>query len=98
MTLIIAFEDAMYKLLGCVCDLWHFNYFLIFIHTGSYVCSGSPLWLLLNMAPIRNEKDQVILILCTFKDITALKQPIEDENARGKGKLVIVVRVISKHI
>ena len=45
--------------------------------------SGSPLWLLLNIAPIRNEKDQVILILCTFKDITALKQPIDDENAKG---------------
>ena len=48
------------------------------------VLAGSPLWLLLNIAPIRNEKDQVILILCTFKDITALKQPIDDENAKGK--------------
>lgn len=52
-----------------------------------FVFTGTPLWLLLHVAPIKNEKDQVVLFLCTFKDITALKQPIDDEG--GKGKKVI---------
>lgn len=41
------------------------------------------MWLLLHIAPIKNEKDQVVLFLCTFKDITALKQPIEDDGTKG---------------
>ena len=44
----------------------------------------TPLWLLLHVAPIRNEKDIVVLFLMTFKDITALKQPIEDESGKGQ--------------
>ncbi|KAK4310054.1 hypothetical protein Pmani_018359 [Petrolisthes manimaculis] len=46
--------------------------------------SRTPLWLLLHIAPIKNEKDIVVLFLCTFRDITALKQPIEAEDSRGK--------------
>lgn len=45
---------------------------------------GTPLWLLLHIAPIKNEKDQIVLFLCTFKDITALKQPIDEDGAKGK--------------
>lgn len=38
------------------------------------------------MAPIRNERDLVVLFLLTFRDITALKQPIDTEdNKGGKG-------------
>ena len=48
------------------------------------VFAETPLWLLLHVAPIKNEKDAVVLFLCTFKDITALKQPIEDESAKGE--------------
>lgn len=44
--------------------------------------TGTPLWLLLHIAPIRNEKEQVVLFLCTFKDITALKQPIDEEGSK----------------
>ena len=44
---------------------------------------GSPLWLLLQIAPIKNERDVVVLFLCTFRDITALKQPLETEEAKG---------------
>jgi hypothetical protein len=33
---------------------------------------------------VKNERDVVVLFLCTFRDITALKQPIEEET---KGKL-----------
>jgi hypothetical protein len=37
----------------------------------------------MHIAPITNEKDVVVLFLCTFMDITAFKQPIEDDSAKG---------------
>ncbi len=46
--------------------------------------SGTPVWLLMHIAPIKNDKNQVVLFLCQFKDITALKQPLDDENNKGK--------------
>ncbi|XP_076634025.1 potassium voltage-gated channel protein ether a go-go isoform X3 [Colletes latitarsis] len=42
-----------------------------------------PLWLLLQIAPIKNERDLVVLFLLTFRDITALKQPIEADDSKG---------------
>lgn len=38
----------------------------------------------MQVAPIRNENDKVVLFLCTFKDITLFKQPIEDETTKGE--------------
>ncbi len=52
-------------------------------HDAVRPVSETPLWLLLHIAPIKNEKDAVVLFLCTFKDITALKQPIEDETSKA---------------
>lgn len=43
----------------------------------------TPLWLLLQIAPIKNERDLVVLFLLTFRDITALKQPIETDDTKG---------------
>ncbi|XP_011692644.1 PREDICTED: potassium voltage-gated channel protein eag isoform X1 [Wasmannia auropunctata] len=43
----------------------------------------TPLWLLLQIAPIKNERDLVVLFLLTFRDITALKQPIETDDSKG---------------
>lgn len=37
----------------------------------------------MQIAPISNERDTVVLYLCTFTDITALKQPIETEDSKG---------------
>lgn len=37
----------------------------------------------MQIAPITNEKDVVVLFLCTFMDITAFKQPIEDDSSKG---------------
>ncbi|XP_075232934.1 potassium voltage-gated channel protein eag-like isoform X2 [Lycorma delicatula] len=48
-----------------------------------YKKNKTPLWLLLQIAPIKNERDLVVLFLLTFRDITALKQPIETEDAKG---------------
>jgi hypothetical protein len=38
---------------------------------------------LANIAPIKDDKSRVVLYLCQFKDITALKQPLDDENNKG---------------
>ena len=34
----------------------------------------------MQIAPVTNEKDQVVLFFCTFMDITAFKQPIVDDS------------------
>ncbi|XP_061938332.1 potassium voltage-gated channel protein eag isoform X7 [Apis cerana] len=48
-----------------------------------YKKNKTPLWLLLQIAPIKNERDLVVLFLLTFRDITALKQPIEADDSKG---------------
>ncbi|KAL6486286.1 hypothetical protein MHYP_G00056780 [Metynnis hypsauchen] len=47
-----------------------------------YKKNRTPVWLYMQVAPIRNENDKVVLFLCTFKDITVFKQPIEDETTK----------------
>ena len=39
----------------------------------------------MQIAPVTNEKEQVVLFFCTFMDITAFKQPIIDDSA-NKGR------------
>src|SRR4029434_9874059 len=50
-----------------------------------FVCvfTGTPVWFFMRIAPIRNEQEKVVLFLCTFSDITAFKQPIEDDSTKG---------------
>ncbi|ELU12909.1 hypothetical protein CAPTEDRAFT_198709 [Capitella teleta] len=68
-----------------------------------YKKNKTPLWLLLHVAPIRNEKEAVILFLLTFKDITALKQPIDDENGKvnsgavGLSKFARLARSVTRN-
>ncbi|XP_039497749.1 potassium voltage-gated channel protein eag isoform X12 [Drosophila santomea] len=70
------FEILLYKKnnLQCGCALSQF---------GKAQTQETPLWLLLQVAPIRNERDLVVLFLLTFRDITALKQPIDSEDTKG---------------
>ena len=37
---------------------------------------GTPVWVLLHVGPIKNEKGEVMLFLITLKDITEYKDPI----------------------
>ncbi|KYQ55222.1 Potassium voltage-gated channel protein eag, partial [Trachymyrmex zeteki] len=70
------FEILLYKktsLQGC----------LIKPVVAKYPHRKTPLWLLLQIAPIKNERDLVVLFLLTFRDITALKQPIETDDSKG---------------
>lgn len=48
-----------------------------------YLFLETPIWVSMQIAPITNEKDVVVLFLCTFMDITAFKQPIEDDSSKG---------------
>lgn len=60
-----------------------------------FLFAETPLWLLLQVAPIRNERDLVVLFLLTFRDITALKQPIDSEDTKGGKyqKLIMINRL-----
>ncbi|KAM9294685.1 voltage-gated delayed rectifier potassium channel KCNH5 [Gastrophryne carolinensis] len=60
-----------------------------------YKKSRTPVWFYMQIAPIRNEHDKVVLFLCTFKDITLFKQPIEDESTRGWTKLARLTRALT---
>ncbi|NXS74477.1 KCNH1 protein, partial [Pandion haliaetus] len=55
----------------------------------------TPVWFFVKIAPIRNEQDKVVLFLCTFNDITAFKQPIEDDSCKGWGKFARLTRALT---
>ncbi|KAM4584396.1 voltage-gated delayed rectifier potassium channel KCNH1-like [Odontesthes bonariensis] len=60
-----------------------------------YKKNRMPVWFFLKIAPIRNEQDKVVLFLCTFSDITAFKQPIEDDSSKGWGKFARLTRALT---
>ncbi|XP_051508168.1 potassium voltage-gated channel subfamily H member 5-like [Myxocyprinus asiaticus] len=60
-----------------------------------YRKNRTPVWFYMQIAPIRNENDKVVLFLCTFKDITIFKQPIEDESTRGWTKFARLTRALT---
>uniref|UniRef100_A0A915C2F1 Uncharacterized protein n=1 Tax=Parascaris univalens TaxID=6257 RepID=A0A915C2F1_PARUN len=53
----------------------------------------TAIWLLVHIAPIKNDKNQVVLYLCQFKDITPLKQPLDDENNKGFSRILQIARI-----
>ncbi|KAM3717132.1 Potassium voltage-gated channel protein eag [Dirofilaria immitis] len=53
----------------------------------------SVLWLLVHIAPIKNDRNQVVLYLCQFRDITPLKQPLDDENNKGFSRILQIARI-----
>ncbi len=58
----------------------------------------SPIWVFMQIAPITNERDTVVLYLCTFTDITALKQPIETEDTKGGlSKFARIAKSVTKN-
>ncbi|XP_032811814.2 voltage-gated delayed rectifier potassium channel KCNH1 isoform X2 [Petromyzon marinus] len=60
-----------------------------------YKKNRSPIWLYVQVAPIRNEADEVVLFLSTFRDITPFKQPIEDESTKGWAKFARLTRALT---
>ncbi|XP_030643379.1 potassium voltage-gated channel subfamily H member 1a [Chanos chanos] len=60
-----------------------------------YRKNRTPVWFFVKIAPIRNEQEKVVLFLCTFNDITAFKQPIEDDSSKGWGKFARLTRALT---
>ncbi|CAL8390018.1 unnamed protein product [Arctogadus glacialis] len=60
-----------------------------------YKKNRMPVWFYVKIAPIRNEQDKVVLFLCTFSDITAFKQPIDDDTSKGWGKFARLTRALT---
>uniref|UniRef100_UPI0037E95793 voltage-gated delayed rectifier potassium channel KCNH5-like n=1 Tax=Semicossyphus pulcher TaxID=241346 RepID=UPI0037E95793 len=73
------------------------NYESNFYEVLLYTKSRTPIWLYMQVAPIRNENDKVVLFLCTFRDITLFKQPIEDESTRGWTKFARLTRALTNN-
>uniref|UniRef100_A0A6I8RGN7 Potassium voltage-gated channel subfamily H member 5 n=1 Tax=Xenopus tropicalis TaxID=8364 RepID=A0A6I8RGN7_XENTR len=72
------------------------RYVFALVPTFDVECfSRTPVWFYMQIAPIRNEHEKVVLFLCTFKDITLFKQPIEDESTRGWTKFARLTRALT---
>ncbi|CAF0973590.1 unnamed protein product [Adineta ricciae] len=63
-----------------------------------YKKNKTPIWVFMQIAPITNERDTVVLYLCTFTDITALKQPIETEDSKtGLSKFARIAKSVTRN-
>ncbi|XP_031626663.1 potassium voltage-gated channel protein eag isoform X2 [Contarinia nasturtii] len=61
-----------------------------------YKSNKTPLWLLLQVAPIRNESNLVVLLLLTFRDITAFKQIDAEDTKSGLSKFAKLARSVTR--
>ena len=68
-------ETAEYSLLCCPIHQPTDTFFFVFF-------AAEELWVHVQVAPVRNEKDVVVLFLLTFKDITAQRH-LEDPALKG---------------
>ncbi|XP_037606534.1 potassium voltage-gated channel subfamily H member 5-like [Sebastes umbrosus] len=73
------------------------NYESHFYEVLLYTKNRTPIWLYMQVAPIRNENNKVVLFLCTFRDITLFKQPIEDEATKGWTKFARLTRALTNN-
>ncbi|XP_075905713.1 voltage-gated delayed rectifier potassium channel KCNH5-like [Nelusetta ayraudi] len=73
------------------------NYESQFYEVLLYTKNRTPIWLYMQVAPIKNENDKVVLFLCTFRDITLFKQPIEDETTKGWTKFARLTRALTNN-
>ncbi|VDO04984.1 unnamed protein product [Rodentolepis nana] len=64
-----------------------------------YKKNRTPLWLMVHIAPVVNERAETVLILLTFRDITALKTPLDDEdsNKAGLNKFARLARSVTRN-
>uniref|UniRef100_A0A914CJQ5 Uncharacterized protein n=1 Tax=Acrobeloides nanus TaxID=290746 RepID=A0A914CJQ5_9BILA len=55
----------------------------------------TQIWLVVNIAPIKDDKNRVVLYLCQFKDITPLKQPFNDDANKmlGLSRILQIARI-----
>lgn len=53
----------------------------------SYSIPGTPMWFLVQVAAIKNDKDVTVLFLLTFKDITLIKKPISSKTSKSESEI-----------
>ncbi|KAJ3606116.1 hypothetical protein NHX12_025637 [Muraenolepis orangiensis] len=69
-----------------------------FVEVLLYAKNRTPIWLYMQVAPIRNENDKVVLFLCTFRDITLFKQPVQEESTQaGWTKIARLTRALTNN-
>nr|QBP05212.1 potassium voltage-gated channel 10b [Petromyzon marinus] len=59
-----------------------------------YRKNRTPVWLHMQVSPVRNELNEVVLFLSIFRDITIFKQPIEDDS-RGWARFARLTRALA---
>ncbi|KAL5107495.1 Potassium voltage-gated channel protein eag [Taenia crassiceps] len=64
-----------------------------------YKKNRTPLWLMIYIAPVVNERAETVLMLLTFRDITALKTPLDDDesNKAGLNKFARLARSVTRN-
>lgn len=64
-----------------------------------YKKNRTPLWLMVYIAPVVNERAETVLMLLTFRDITALKTPLDDDesNKAGLNKFARLARSVTRN-
>ncbi|VDK34101.1 unnamed protein product [Taenia asiatica] len=64
-----------------------------------YKKNRTPLWLMAHIAPVVNERAETVLMLLTFRDITALKTPLDDDesNKAGLNKFARLARSVTRN-
>ena len=72
-----------------------FSFDLLLAMYCEYVI-GSPVWILYYIAPIYNEREKVVLFVCTAKDITSVKL-LENEDLTKGSQLQPVKKVVNIH-
>ncbi len=61
-----------------------------------FVLSTINIFVCPQVSPVKNERDVVVLFLLTFRDITALKQPIEEDSKGGLSKFAKLARSVTR--
>ncbi|KAM3186294.1 hypothetical protein ACTXT7_004611 [Hymenolepis weldensis] len=64
-----------------------------------YKKNRTPLWLMVYIAPVVNERAETVLMLLTFRNITALKTPLDDDdsNKAGLNKFARLARSVTRN-
>ncbi|CAH8590095.1 unnamed protein product [Dicrocoelium dendriticum] len=62
-----------------------------------YKKNHSVIWVLVYVAPVKNEQEEAVLFLLAFRDITPLKTPLEDDDTtKGLSKFARLARSVTR--
>ncbi|XP_063720434.1 potassium voltage-gated channel subfamily H member 5-like isoform X3 [Symsagittifera roscoffensis] len=61
-----------------------------------YKRNRSPVWILYYISPIYNEREKVVLFVCTAKDITSVKLLENEDITKGLGRFARLARTVTR--